>query len=73
MLWVCVKYFLEPSSFSVLLFSPLAVAEVVEAVAQQALTGLQEPLGQAQRPDDVVGDHATGITDHVGLAVAEAE
>ena len=27
MLWVCIKYFLEPSSFSVLLFLLLAVAE----------------------------------------------
>ena len=42
-------------------------------VYEDNLTGFQEPLGQTQRPDDVVGDHATGIADYVGLAVTEAQ
>ena len=47
---LCVKYFLEPSSFSVLLFSLLA-GEVAEAVAQPAVTGLQGLQGQPEQPE----------------------
>ena len=37
------------------------------------LMGLQEPLGDTQRPNDVIGDDSAGISDDVGLAVSETQ
>ncbi len=45
----------------------------VGVVDEDDLLGAQQPLRDGQRADLVVGDHPTGVADHVRLALVQAE
>ena len=60
------SWFLKPSSVT---FCQAAVG----VMHQDRFHGCQVRVTETQRADHIVGDHATGISDDVGLAVAETQ